>query len=242
MNTNTNTNNTANTITAQDVERAARQATLATLKRIYAASGEKRILDLYFGLVGDFNTFDNGKPDTISDGYDLFAVAYSFLWEQYANGASFDDPITITLKSGKVKTLTVFQGACRAVRSEVYKHSDANKSNFLYINDFSATDDVGNTETFGETCDRLIRVNKYYDLPTYEDYTTTTEMLTALNLTGRDRDIINKRLQGISVSKIAEKYGVSQQAISKALARIQATATEKFPEKVRRFKLKRAHK
>lgn len=235
-----NTNN--NTITLKEVETTARQATLATLKRIYSASAEQKIYNLYIGLIQDFNTLDNGKQDNITDGYDLFLTAYSYLLEQYNNNKSFDDIIKISLKSGKTKDLTVFQNACRLVRQEIYKHSDNNKSNYLYINDFSQVDEDGNIEQFADTCDRLIRVNKYYDIDNYEDYNTTTEMLQNITLGKRDRDILNKRLQGVNVSDIADSYGVSHQAISKALARIQQATADKYPEKIRQFKEKRIYK
>ncbi|MBQ1998768.1 MAG: hypothetical protein II220_04710 [Spirochaetales bacterium] len=235
-----NTNN--NTITLKEVETTARQAALATLKRIYCASGEQKIYQLYLGLIQDFNTIDNNKTNNITDGYDLFLTAYSYLLEQYNNNKSMDDIITISLKNGTTKDLTVFQNACRLVRQEIYKHSDNNKSNYLYINDFSQVDEDGNIEQFADTCDRLIRVNKYYNIDNYEDYNTTTEMLQNITLSKRDRDILNKRLQGVSVSEIADIYGVSHQAISKALARIQKATADKYPEKIRQFKAKRIYK
>lgn len=238
----TTNNKTNNTITLKEVETTARQCTLATLKRIYSASGEQKIYQLYIGLIQDFNTIDNGKQDNISEGYDLFLVAYSYLLEQYNNNKSFNDIITISLKSGKTKALTVFQNACRLIRQEIYKHSDNNKSNYLYINDFSQVDDDGNIEQFTDTYDRLIRINKYYDINNYEDYNTITEMLQNITLGKRDRDILNKRLQGVSVSDIADIYGVSHQAVSKALARIQKTTADKYPEKIRQFKEKRIYK
>ena len=107
---------------------------------------------------------------------------------------------------------------------------------------YEYVDDDGNIEQFADTCDRLIRVNKYYDIDNYEDYNTTTEMLQNITLGKRDRDILNKRLQGVSVSDIADIYGVSQQAISKALARIQKATADKYPEKIRQFKEKRIYK
>ena len=128
------------------------------------------------------------------------------------------------------------------MRQEIYKHSDNNKSNYLYINDFSQMDDDGNIELFSDTCDRLIRVNKYYDVDNYEDYNTTMEMLKNITLGKRDRDILNKRLQGVSVSDIANVYGISHQAVSKALTRIQKATAEKYPEKIRQFKEKRIYK
>ena len=67
-------------------------------------------------------------------------------------------------------------------------------------------------------------------------------MLQNITLGKRDRDILNKRLQGVSVSDIADIYGVSQQAISKALARIQKATADKYPEKIRQFKEKRIYK
>ena len=239
MTTNNTTNN--NTITLKEVETTARQCTLATLKRIYSASAEQKIYQLYLGLIKDFNTLDNGKQDNITDGYDLFLTAYSYLLEQYNDNKSFDDIITISLKNGNTKELTIFQNACRLVRQEIYKHSDNNKSNYLYINDFSQVDEDGNIEQFTDTCDRLIRVNKYYDIDNYEDYNTTTEMLQNITLTKRDRDILHKRLQGVSVSKIAEIYGINQTTVSHILIRIQKATANKYPDKIRQFKEKRTH-
>lgn len=234
MTTNNTTNN--NTITLKEVETTARQCTLATLKRIYSASAEQKIYQLYLGLIKDFNTLDNGKQDNISDGYDLFLVAYSYLLEQYNNNKSFNDIITISLKNGNTKNLTVFQNACRLVRQEIYKHSDNNKSNYLYINDFSQVDEDGNIEQFSDTCDRLIRVNKYYDIDNYEDYNTTTEMLQNITTTKRDRDILHKRLQGLSITEIADIYGIKKCTVSNILIRIQNKTKEQYPKLVKLFK------
>jgi DNA-binding CsgD family transcriptional regulator len=59
-------------------------------------------------------------------------------------------------------------------------------------------------------------------------------------LTERQKLILHYRRQGKSVSEIAEKLGVSQQAISKQLAKIQAVIAEALPETVRAYKGKRS--
>ena len=58
-------------------------------------------------------------------------------------------------------------------------------------------------------------------------------------LTTRQKDVFHMRLKGISVSEIAVKLGVSQQAISKSQLAIQKAIKTLHPEMVRGFKEKR---
>ena len=103
------------------------------------------------------------------------------------------------------------------------------------------TDKDGNTETEAEAIDRLYyQVGRYYDIDNEKDYVIQEKMVELLGgLTERQKLILHYRRQGKSTTEIAEKFGVSQQAISKHLAKIQAVISSAMPETVRAYKEKR---
>lgn len=72
-----------------------------------------------------------------------------------------------------------------------------------------------------------------------EEYSDYVSFKKSLELTSRENDIIHWIMQGQTIGKIAKRLDVSQQAVSKALARIQAKTIEQAPEKVRHFKVAR---
>ena len=87
------------------------------------------------------------------------------------------------------------------------------------------------------------QVGRYYDIENEKDFVIQSAMVELLqDLTDRQKMILHYRRQGKSTVEIAEKLGVSQQAISKHLAKIQALISEKLPETVRGFKEKRTAK
>lgn len=220
--------------------------TIGTLKRIETATADPKVTEMLHGLRADKQKINNvyyansesKKGYTVSDGYDCFLVAYMYLLEQYQNGNDIDTVITKVLKSGKEKERTVLQWACVEVRQYIYNHGQVNYKR-MYVD--RQTDKDGNTETETDAFDRLYyQVGKYYDIDNEKDYCIQEKMLALLEgLTERQKLILHYRRQGKSVSEIGEKLGVSQQAISKQLAKIQAVIYSAMPETVRAFKEKR---
>ena len=221
------------------------QATISTLKRISASTDDNKVREMLNGLYTDLMKIDNREiVYNVSDGYDCFLVAYSFLWDKIAvQGKSIDDIEVHFLKSGKEKERTIFQWACVAVRQYIYKHGQTDFK-ICYIEDLRKTNDDGETEITSEIIDRVsyIKVNRYYDIDNMRDYIVTDNMLAKLNLTSRQETILHYRMQGFSMVEIADKLKVSHQAVSKQLGKIQDEVSEKFPETVRGFKEKRMKK
>ena len=223
----------------------AMQATFSTLKRIAASTDDNKVREMLNCLYADLMKIDNREiVYNVSDGYDCFLVAYSFLWEKIAvQGKNINDIEIHILKSGKEKKRTIFQWACVAVRQYIYKHGQTDFKT-CYIEDLRKTNEDGETETTSEIIDRVsyIKVNRYYDIDNMRDYIVTDNMLAKLNLTPRQETILHYRMQGFSIVEIADKLKVSHQAISKQLGKIQDEVSEKFPETVRGFKEKRMKK
>lgn len=241
MTTTTNNNNTANQHNILD--QLAHKAAAGTLKRIYTASANNNICRLQSDLQHDFSIIDNNLTGNLSDAYDLYTVAYSFLLEQYNNGLTEQSEITTTLKNGKEKTRTVYQWACVAVRKAVYaEKSIESNGKYIYIEDLTTS----NTDTSENALDReYIRLGKYNDLGSdspygisagSSDYTAYIKLVQSLNLTHRQSTIIKMRMQGLSVTTIADKLGVSHPAISKSLLQVQGYIDELYPDMVKRFK------
>jgi RNA polymerase sigma factor (sigma-70 family) len=133
----------------------------------------------------------------------------------------------------------VLQWACVAVREYIYRHGQTDYKR-AYVD--RQTDKDGNTETEAEAIDRLYyQVGRYYDIENEKDFVIQEKMVALLEgLTERQKLILHYRRQGKSTTEIAVKLGVSQQAISKQLAKIQAVITEALPETVRAYKGKRS--
>lgn len=217
------------------IDNLARRATAGTLKRIYTASGNDMIRKLQADLQRDFSTIDNGKAETLSDAYDLYLTAYSFLWDQIMVKANDEQTeISRTLRNGETKTRTVFQWACVEIRRAVYANKAVDGGGkYVYLEDLTASDD----ETASDALDReYVRMGKYNGIQTWEDFTNHSDLLEQLDLKYRESIIVTARMQGYSVSAIAEKLGVSQQAISKTLAKLQTRVIETMPDAVRGYR------
>lgn len=245
-NTTTTKNALVTVPTLEDfIHAKAMQATFSTLKRIAASTDDNKVREMLNGLYVDLMKINNREiVYHVSDGYDCFLVAYSFLWDKIAvQGKNINDIEIRVLKSGKEKERTVFQWACVAVRQYIYKHGQTDFKT-KYIEDLRQTNDDGETETETEILDRItyLKVNRYYDIENMRDYIVTDNMLSKLSLTPRQYAILHYRMQGFSVVEIADKLKVSHQAISKQLTKIQNEVSQKFPETVRGFKEKRMKK
>ena len=103
-----------------------------------------------------------------------------------------------------------------------------------YIEDMAHTDDGA------EIVDPdYIRVTRYYDIHDWADYAVTMDMLEQIRPLLRERAalILDYRMQGLSITAIADKLGVSQQAVSAQLKRMQDKAITLWPDETRAFKL-----
>ncbi len=239
------TNNNENTSKHDLINELARKAAAGTLKKIHTMTGNKRIFDYMNALQADFNIFDNNNDHnalkSISDSYDIYLVAYEYLFDMIVNqGFDAQDTITITLKNGKEKTRTVFQWACVKVRQYIYENkSIENTGKFTYIEDLSNNTD----ESDGITAlDKIyLRMDKYNGINTYNDYINYHEIMKELKLSDMRYTIVKMRMRGMSVTAIAQKLGVSHPAISKQLIKVQNIINEKMPELVRGFKQHRGN-
>lgn len=226
-----------------EIADVAYNVTIGTLKKIEGATADPKVSEMLRGLREDKQKINNTVlyDYSVSDGYDCFLVAYMYLLEEYQKGNDINTIIVKKLKSGKEKERTVLQWACVAVREYIYRHGQTNYKR-MYVD--RQTDKDGNKETEAEALDRqFYLVGRYYDIENERDFVIQEKMVGLLEgLTERQKLILHYRRQGKSTIQIAEKLGVSQQAISKQLAKIQAVITEALPETVRGFKEKRTAK
>ena len=226
---------------SEHIDQLARQAASGTLKRVHVASGNDMIRQLRASLQADFSAIDNNKPKYIlSDAYDLYTLAYEYLYEHIAvKGLTRDTIILKILKNGKEKSRTVYQWACIEVRKEIYANKALDASGkYIYIEDMRQ-----GTETAESVLDRqYIRTGLYEDVNHYADYIGINEMLSTLDLTNYQMDIIHKRMQGMTMDAIGEKLGVSKVAIHKQLERIKGKAAGLFPEALRHYKVSKSKK
>ena len=229
----------------------AMRASISTLKKIYLTTYDNKVKELYFGLVEDVQKINNAfyavseskQGYKVSDGYDCFLVAYSYLKARIDEGKTADTMENRTMKNGEAKEKTVFQWACSEVRQYIYRNGQKEYKR-LYVEDIKKGDKDGNQESEAEAIDRVyFQVGRYYDIDNLHGYRVQQNIARACEgLTERQKLILHYRLQGFGVSEIAEKLGVSQPAISKHLLKIQERVTEAFPEAVRGFKEKREKK
>lgn len=231
-----NTIKTTTTNPIEHINQLARAAAAGTLKRIYNASASENIRKLRQSLQADFYAFDYNVPDyTVSDAYDLYTTAYTYLYEKIAvDGLSAQDTITVTLKGGKEKTRTVFQWACVEVRRSVYQNKSIEPNGkYVYIEDLAIGDESGDNALDRE----YIRMGKYDGIQTSADYEQYMGMLQSLNIKDRQTQIIKMRMKGLSLTAIAERLNVTPQTLNTQLSRIRQRAIELFPDAVRYFNL-----
>ena len=232
----------------------AMKCAVALLKRISNETADPKITEMYLGLLRDQKSIknaalvssENGKAYTVSDGYDVYLECLAYLIEMNKNGywqLFAPETITLTMSKGKTKKVSLWQGMRYHARHYIYKYGQTDFKS-CYIEDLSQTDNNGDKINCYDVLDGLIKAPQYYDIANERDLYTFTEFLnsldlTALNLTARQKTILHYRLKGVSITDIANKLNVSQQAISKQLAKLQDIVKELYPNTVRAFKEKR---
>ena len=146
------------------------------------------------------------NPETAQggEGANLIQETALYLW-QY-NGKTLDDTTTDGQTDKDGNPITILRGAFRNIRALIYGHEQRQYKQ-VYLTDY-------------ETEHGEIAVPFMWDMPTYTDYITATEIITALELTENQKYILNKRLQGYSLQEIADTKNTSKQAIANTLAKI----------------------
>ena len=206
----------------------------AWLNRMYAIIDESITLyddDMHaIGYRTEANQLIKQCPNEVySDANDLVNVAALAICEAVPH-AIHNEPYTLPEDARKA--------AYHAIRNYVYSQQHKPTTKTVFVDDLKRND-------AGEIIDtEYIRVTKYYDVPDLESQETYTAMLEAIHehISEYAYTILHKRMQGISVSEIAEKMGVSQPAISKQLTKVQGVVSMLYPDAIRLFADKRGKK
>lgn len=184
----------------------------------------------YERAYDDIAAYDTGYVQPLTDAADLMQVAALAIIEAGA------PCIAAAIAADKPYILpdAVRKAAYKAVHKAIYAAAVRPALRDTYIEDMEHTDDgmeISDPE--------YIKVTRYYDVHDWADYAVTMDMLGQIRPLLRERAalILNYRMQGISVTAIAAKMGVTQQAVSAQLKRIQDKAITLWPDETRAFKL-----
>lgn len=184
----------------------------------------------YERAYDDIAAYDEGYIQPLTDAADLMQIAALAIIEA-------DAPcIAAAIAADKPYILpdAVRKAAYKAVHKAIYAAAVRPALRDTYIEDMAHTDDgmeVSDPE--------YIKVTRYYDVHDWADYMITTDMLEQIRplLKDKQKAVLHYRLQGMSVTAIAERLGVTQQAISDTLKRIRVKAITLWPDETRAFKL-----
>ena len=178
----------------------------------------------------DIAAYDTGYIQPLTDAADLVQVAALAIIECAA------PCIAAAIAADKPYILpdAVRKAAYKAVHKAIYAAAVRPALRDTYIEDMAHTDDgmeVSDPE--------YIKVTRYYDVHDWADYAVTMDMLEQIRplLKDKQKAVLHYRLQGMSVTAIAERLGVTQQAISDTLKRIRVKASTLWPDETRAFKL-----
>ena len=198
--------------------------------RAALAGRDAATMRTYERAYDDAAAYDEGYIQPLTDAADLIQVAALAIIEA-------DAPcIAAAIAADKPYILpdAVRKAAYKAVHKAIYAAAVRPALRDTYIEDMEHTDDgieVSDPE--------YIKVTRYYDVHDWADYAVTMDMLEQIRPLLRERAalILNYRMQGLSVTAIAAKMGVTQQAVSAQLKRIQDKAITLWPDETRAFKL-----
>ena len=184
----------------------------------------------YERAYDDIAAYDEGYIQPLTDAADLVQVAALAIIEADAPCIA----AAITADEPYILPDAVRKAAYKAVHKAIYAAAVRPALRDTYIEDMEHTDDgmeISDPE--------YIKVTRYYDLHDWADYAVTMDMLGQIRPLLRERAalILNYRMQGLSVTAIAAKMGVTQQAVSAQLKRIQDKAITLWPDETRAFKL-----
>lgn len=185
---------------------------------------------MYGRAMDDTDAYDALRVQPLTDAADLVQVAALAIIECAAPCIA----AAIAADAAYILPDAVRKAAYKAVHKAIYAAAVRPALRDTYIEDMAHTDDgmeVSDPE--------YIKVTRYYDVHDWADYAVTMDMLEQIRPLLRERAalILNYRMQGISVTAIAAKMGVTQQAVSAQLKRIQDKAITLWPDETRAFKL-----
>ena len=198
--------------------------------RAALAGRDAATIRTYERAYDDIAAYDEGYVQPLTDAADLMQIAALAIIEAdapcIAAAIAADEPYILPD--------AVRKAAYKAVHKAIYAAAVRPALRDTYIEDMAHTDDgieVSDPE--------YIKVTRYYDIHDWADYMITADMLGQIRPLLRERAalILNYRMQGLSVTAIAAKMGVTQQAVSAQLKRIQDKAITLWPDEIRAFKL-----
>lgn len=198
--------------------------------RAALAGRDAATIRTYERAYDDIAAYDEGYVQPLTDAADLVQVAALAIIECAA------PCIATAIAADKPYILpdAVRKAAYKAVHKAIYTAAVRPALRDTYIEDMAHTDDgmeVSDPE--------YIKVTRYYDVHDWADYAVTMDMLDQIRplLKDKQKAVLHYRLQGMSVTAIAERLGVTQQAVSDTLKRIRIKATTLWPDETRAFKL-----
>ena len=198
--------------------------------RTALAGRDAATMRMYGRAIDDTDEYDALRVQPLTDAADLMQVAALAIIEA-------DAPcISAAIAADKPYILpdTIRKAAYKAVHKAIYAAAVRPALRDTYIEDMAHTDDgmeVSDPE--------YIKVTRYYDVHNWTDYAVTMDMLEQIRPLLRERAalILNYRMQGLSVTTIADRLGVMPSAVSHTLKRIQDKAITLWPDETRAFKL-----
>lgn len=200
------------------------------IMRAALAGRDAATMRTYERAYDDAAAYDEGYIQPLTDAADLIQVAALAIIEAgapcIAAAIAADEPYILPD--------AVRKAAYKAVHKAIYAAAVRPALRDTYIEDMEHTDDgmeVSDPE--------YIKVTRYYDVHDWADYAVTMDMLEQIRplLKDKQKAVLHYRLQGMSVTAIAERLGVTQQAISDTLKRIRVKASTLWPDEIRAFKL-----
>ena len=199
--------------------------------RAALAGRDAATIRTYERAYDDIAAYDEGYIQPLTDAADLVQVAALAIIEAGA------PCIAAAIAADKPYILpdAVRKAAYKAVHKAIYAAAVRPALRDTYIEDMAHTDDgmeVSDPE--------YIKVTRYYDVHDWADYMITADMLEQIRplLKDKQKAVLHYRMQGMNVTAIAERLGVTQQAISDTLKRIRVKAAMLWPDETRAFKLK----
>lgn len=199
--------NEQNTITESTIYPIANAITIKALQTHFSKSGST----LAFDLMLDAMAFSRATAKeeypldyTAMGGADLIQDTCLYLW-QY-NGKNLDEPTADGRTTKDGEPLTILRSAFYNINNIIHGLRQKELRQ-IYLTDYE--------ENHGE-----IAVPFMWDIDTYTDYVTIDKMINDLDLTDNQMWILNKRLQGFSVSDIARKKNTDRRAVYNALEKI----------------------
>ena len=201
------------------------------IMRAALAGRDAATIRTYERAYEDMAAYDTGYVQPLTDAADLVQVAALAIIEAGA------PCIAAAIAADKPYILpdAVRKAAYKAIHKAIYAAAVRPALRDIYVEDMAHTDDgleVSDPE--------YIKVTRYYDIHDWMDYSVTMDMLEQIKptISKRANIVLNYRMQGLSVTAIADKLGVVPSAVSHMLKRIQEQAITLWPDEIRAFKLK----